>query len=114
MILTQVCLYREDALSRHVFRQKGLAQLQRGPRQKWELNLDSFVMEIWKRELKNENEGKVGEPYQLLSRVVHQAPRLRQAPLCFSLLLAILVIILLILTTFVPPFLWYPSCANIG
>jgi len=28
-----------------------------------ELNLDSSVMEEWKRELKKENEGKVGEPY---------------------------------------------------
>ena len=39
-----------------------------------ELNLDSSVLEEWKRELKKENEGKVGEPYQLLSRVLHQAP----------------------------------------
>ena len=29
-----------------------------------ELNLDSSVMEEWKRELKKENEGKVGEPYR--------------------------------------------------
>jgi len=28
-----------------------------------ELNLDSSVLEEWKRELKKENEGKVGEPY---------------------------------------------------
>jgi len=28
-----------------------------------ELNLDSAVMEEWKRELRKENEGKVGEPY---------------------------------------------------
>ena len=28
-----------------------------------ELNLDSSVMEEWKRELKKANDGKVGEPY---------------------------------------------------
>ena len=50
-----------------------------------ELNLDSSVMEEWKRELKKENEGKVGEPYQPLSRVVRQAHRFRQAPLAPAL-----------------------------
>ena len=39
-----------------------------------ELNLDSSVLEEWKRELKKANKGKVGEPYQLLSRVLYQAP----------------------------------------
>jgi len=38
-----------------------------------ELNLDSSVLEEWKRELKKADKGKVGEPYQLLSRVLHQA-----------------------------------------
>jgi len=39
-----------------------------------ELNLDSSVLEEWKRELKKADKGKVGEPYQLLSRVLYQAP----------------------------------------
>jgi hypothetical protein len=39
-----------------------------------ELNLDSSVLEEWKRELKKANKGKVGELYQLLSRVLYQAP----------------------------------------
>jgi hypothetical protein len=40
------------------------------------------VLEEWrKRELKKANDGKVGEPCLPLPGVVHQAPRLRQAPL---------------------------------
>jgi len=44
-----------------------------------ELNLDSSVVEQWKRELKKENEGKVGS--RTTARVVHQAPGLRPPPL---------------------------------
>ena len=54
-LCVDLCCMASDGRDWHSYNE---ALVRRG-----ELNLDSSVMEEWKRELKKENEGKVGEPY---------------------------------------------------
>ena len=54
-LCVELCCMASDGRDWHSYNE---ALVRRG-----ELNLDSSVMEEWKRELKKENEGKIGEPY---------------------------------------------------